>query len=75
MDIFFDHARNNFELNFDGQEMLNAIGSMNLLREVEDDEDYKKAKREKEFDFVAPLFILEGQAFLKSYLLPRIKKG
>jgi len=79
MNTFYDYACNYLDFNFDGNEMLNAIKNMNILQEVENDIDYQKAKKEmeksKEFDFVAPLLILEGQAFLKSFLLPKIKNS
>jgi hypothetical protein len=79
MNIFYDFACNYLDFNFDGNEMLSAIKNMNILQEIENDLDYQKAKKEmekgKEFDFVAPLLILEGQAFLKSYLLPKIKNS
>jgi len=79
MNIFYDYACNYLDFKFDGNEMLNAINKMNILQEVENDVDYQKAKKEmekgREFDFVAPLLILEGQAFLKSYLLPKIKNS
>jgi hypothetical protein len=76
MNVFYDFASNFLEFRFDGNEILQAIRNMNILQEIENDEDFQKAKTEPTgFDFVAPLLILEGQAFLKSYLLPRIKNG
>jgi hypothetical protein len=75
MNTFYDYANSYLDFKFDGNEMLQAIRNMNILQEIENDEDYQKAKTEKEFDFVAPLLILEGQAFLKSYLLPKIKNS
>jgi hypothetical protein len=75
MNTFYDYAKNYADFKHSGHEMLQAIKNMNILRDIQNDDDYKKAKTEKEFDFVAPLLILEGQAFLKSYLLPKIKSG
>ena len=75
MNTFYDFASNYLDFKLDGNEMLQAIKNMNILQEIENDEDYQKAKTEKDFDFVSPLLILEGQAFLKSYLLPKIKSS
>jgi hypothetical protein len=76
MNTFYDYASNYLDFSFDGNEMLQAIRNMNILQEIENDEDYQKAKSEPTgFDFVAPILVLEGQAFLKKYLLPKIKNS
>ena len=57
-------------------EVLKAIAGINILNDLRNDEDYKEANKSKDgFDFVAPLIILQGQSFLRSYLLPKIQKG
>jgi hypothetical protein len=76
MNTFFDFASQTLDFKADGQEVMRAITSMNILNDLRNDEDYKDAlKKGKEFDFVAPLIILQGQAFMRSYLLPKIQRG
>jgi len=75
MNTFFDFASQTLDFKADGQEVMRAITSMNILNDLRNDEDYKEALKSKEFDFVAPLIILQGQAFLRSYLLPKIQRG
>ena len=55
---------------------MRAISGINILNDLRNDDDYKEAAKSKEgFDFVAPLIILQGQSFMRSYLLPKIQKG
>ena len=76
MNTFFDFATQTLDFKADGSEVMRAITSMNILNDLRNDEDYKEAlKNGKDFDFVAPLIILQGQAFLRSYLLPKIQRG
>jgi hypothetical protein len=76
MNTFFDYASQTLDFKADGQEVMRAISSINILNDLRNDDDYKEAlKNGKEFDFVAPLIILQGQAFLRSYLLPKIQRG
>jgi hypothetical protein len=76
MNTFFDFATQTLDFKADGTEVMRAITSMNILNDLRNDDDYKEAfKNGKDFDFVAPLIILEGQAFLRSYLLPKIQRG
>jgi|GEM_PF-1089751 len=75
MNLFYDYATQTLDFPPAGQEIMQAISTMNILTELRNDEDYKEAMKATDFDFVAPLIILQGQAFLKSYLLPKIQKG
>ena len=76
IDLFFQYASQTLEFKADGNELLRAISSMNVLNDLRNDDDFKEAMKDpKSFDFVAPLIILQGQAFLRSYLLPKINKG
>jgi hypothetical protein len=75
MNTFFDFASQTLDFKADGAEVMKAITNMNILNDLRNDEDYKEAQKAKEFDFVAPLIILQGQAFLRSYLLPKIQRG
>ena len=75
MNTFFDFASQTLDFKADGAEVMKAITTMNILNDLRNDEDYKVAQKAKEFDFVAPLIILQGQAFLRSYLLPKIQRG
>jgi hypothetical protein len=75
METFFDYATQTLDFKADGTEVMKAITTMNILNDLRNDEDYKEAQKAKEFDFVAPLIILQGQAFLRSYLLPKIQRG
>jgi len=75
MNTFFDFASQTLDFKAEGSEVLKAVTSMNILNDLRNDDDYKEAMKSKDFDFVAPLFILQGQAFLRSYLLPKIQRG
>lgn len=76
IDTFYTYASQTLDFKADGQEVLRAIAGINILNDLRNDEDYKEAnKSEKGFDFVAPLLILQGQSFLRSYLLPKIQNG
>ena len=75
MNLFYDYATQTLDFPPVGQEIMQAVSNMNVLTELRNDEDYKEAMKAPDFDFVAPLIILQGQAFLKSYLLPKIQKG
>ncbi len=76
IDTFYTFASQTLDFKADGQEVLRAISSINILNDLRNDEDYKEANKSKDgFDFVAPLLILQGQSFLRSYLLPKIQRG
>ena len=76
IDTFYTYASQTLDFKADGPEVLRAIASINILNDLRNDEDYKEANKTKDgFDFVAPLLILQGQSFLRSYLLPKIQKG
>ena len=75
MNTFFDFATQTLDFKADGTEVMNAITSLNILNDLRNDDDYKEAQKAKQFDFVAPLIILQGQAFLRSYLLPKLQRG
>jgi hypothetical protein len=76
VDTFYTYASQTLDFKADGADVMRAISSMNILNDLRNDEDYKEAIKSKEgFDFVAPLIILQGQSFMRSYLLPKIQKG
>lgn len=76
VDTFYTYASQTLDFKADGAEVLRAISSINILNDLRNDEDYKEASKSNDgFDFVAPLLILQGQSFLRSYLLPKIQKG
>ena len=76
IDTFYTYASQTLDFKADGPEVLRAIASVNILNDLRNDEDYKEANKSKDgFDFVAPLLILQGQSFLRSFLLPKIQKG
>ena len=76
IDTFYTYASQTLDFKADGPEVLRAIAGINILNDLRNDEDYKEANKSKDgFDFVAPLIILQGQSFLRSYLLPKIQKG
>jgi hypothetical protein len=76
IDTFYTYASQTLDFNADGQEVLRAIAGINILNDLRNDDDFKEANRAiNGFDFVAPLLILQGQSFLRSYLLPKIQKG
>ena len=76
VDTFYTYASQTLDFKADGAEVLRAISGINILNDLRNDEDYKEALKSKEgFDFVAPLIILQGQSFMRSYLLPKIQKG
>ena len=76
VDTFYTYASQTLDFKADGQEVLRAIAGINILNDLRNDDDYKEANKAKDgFDFVAPLLILQGQSFLRSYLLPKIQRG
>jgi len=75
IEIFYTFANQNLDFDMDGAELINGINSLNLVNELRVDEGYLQALKAKEFDFVAPLIILQGQAFLKNTLMPKIQRG
>jgi hypothetical protein len=76
VDTFYTYASQTLDFKADGAEVMHAISGINILNDLSNDEDYKEASRSKEgFDFVAPLIILQGQSFMRSYIMPKIQKG
>jgi hypothetical protein len=76
MNVFFNYATQAFEFNMPGQEVLQGISNINVTSELKSDESFVAAQQSKDgFDYVTPLFIVQGQAFLKSVLLPKIQRG
>jgi hypothetical protein len=72
----FHQYSTQFEIGMTQQDMLSAVNSINVIGEIKNDEGYKQALTNKDgFDFVAPLFIIQGQAFMKNFLLPKIQRG
>ena len=75
IEVFYTFANQNLDFDMDGEELVRGINSLNIVNELKSDEGYMQAQKGIEFDFVAPLFILQGQAFLKNTLMPKIQKG
>ena len=75
IEVFYTFASQNLDFNMDGDELLRGINSLNIVNELKTDDGYIQALKAKEFDFVAPIIILQGQAFLKNTLMPKIQKG
>ena len=71
--LFEETAKRYFDYDLEGAQAW--IQKLDLVAEVENnDSEFRAARQGKpeEFDFCAPLIILEGQAFLRSFLLPRL---
>ena len=76
MYVFNNYATQAFEFNMSEQELMQGISNINVMNELKNDESYVAAQQSKDgFDYVTPLFIVQGQSFLKSVLLPRIQRG
>jgi len=75
IEVFYMFANQNLDFDMDGDELVRGINSLNIVNELKTDDGYIQALKAKEFDFVAPLFILQGQAFLKNTLMPKIQRG
>ena len=76
MNVFYNYATQAFEFNMSGDEIMQGISNINVTSELRNDESFVAAQQSKDgFDYVTPLFIVQGQAFMKSVLLPKIQRG
>jgi hypothetical protein len=76
VETFYEYATQTLDFKANGAEVKRAIENMNIISDLKNDVDYNEARNNgKDFDFVAPLIILQGQSFLRSYLLPLLQKG
>jgi len=75
IEVFYMFANQNLDFDMTGDELIRGINSINIVNELKSDEGYLQAQKATEFDFVAPLIILQGQAFLKNTLMPKIQQG
>lgn len=75
IEMFYMFANQNLDFDMSGDDLIKGINSLNIVNELKSDEGYLQAQKATEFDFVAPLIILQGQAFLKNTLMPKIQQG
>ena len=71
-DLFYKVATSMFGLEMSQQDFMNGFQSMNIESFVRNSPEYIEAKKnagEAEFDFVAPIIILEGMKFYEDILL------
>lgn len=72
--IFVQIATKILGVNIRKSDCIEALKSMNLMTFIKNTPEYLHAKRNKEFDFVAPVLILEGEKFYKDFIMKKICK-
>ena len=76
--MFFDTARQLFDINISHETLVEGLRDMNIAQYVQNLPEFLEAQRDKNknngnFDFVAPIIILEGMKFYDDYLLNSLK--
>lgn len=77
-DIFYSAAKQLFDLDISQDVFMEGFKNMNIVQYVQSLPEFHRAQSEKatnkgEFDFVAPIIILEGMKFYDDYLLKALK--
>jgi hypothetical protein len=72
---FFELSTNLFGLKMTKDEFMRGFSNMNICAYIRNMPEYREAqKSDDQFNFVAPIIILEGMKFLEECLLPAIQK-
>ena len=76
---FYSAAQRLFDMDISKEVFIEGLDKMNIVQYVQNMPEYLEAARDKEknngnFDFVAPIIILEGMKFYDDYLLKSLKK-
>lgn len=76
-DLYYKVASNMFGLKMSQIDFMNGFNDMNIENYIKGEKDYidaqKRKSENKEFDYVAPIIILEGMKFFEKHLLKAIK--
>lgn len=76
-DLYYKVASNMFGLKMSQADFMNGFNDMNITNYIKGEKDYidaqKRKAEQKEFDYVAPIIILEGMKFFENHLLKAIK--
>lgn len=78
LEQWFTFSQQCFGLNVPGDQVIQAMRSMNVTHELMKDEDFKKAQmnaQKGDFDFSASLFSIQARAFMKTFIIPLMQKG
>lgn len=70
--VYFQVATNYFGLKATQQEFMQGFQNMNISDYIKQMPEFKQAQRNKNFDFVAPIIILEGMQFFEQIILNKI---
>ena len=54
------------------QDFVNGFSNMNISAYIVNTKEYRIAKTHKQFDFVAPVIILEGMKFYDDVLMKKL---
>ncbi len=73
-DIFQRAARVNFGFDMSNDEYIDGFNNMNIAAFIKAQPDYIEACKNEEFDYVAPIFIMEGIKFFETKILRHISK-
>lgn len=80
-DVYFKTATGEFGLPLTQQDFMNGFNNMNIGSYIKQLPEYKMAQESKrtgdsqEFDFIAPIIILEGMKFLEEVIYKKINKN
>lgn len=76
-DLYYKVASNMFGLKMSQDDFMNGFNDMNIANYIKGEKDFidahKRKTEQKEFDYVAPIIILEGMKFFEEHLLKAIK--
>jgi len=78
LEQWFTFSQQCFGLSVPGDQVIQAMRSMNVSNELVKDEDFKMAQMNAEkgdFDFSASLFSIQARAFMKTFIIPLMQKG
>lgn len=70
--MFFQLATTHFDLKATKEDFINGFKKMNISDYIRLHADYKMAQKNKYFDFVAPIFIMEAMSFFENVILKKI---
>ncbi|MCX2449999.1 hypothetical protein OQX61_01835 [Pedobacter sp. PLR] len=78
-DLFYKVSSNMFGLKMNAADFMAGFQDMNIENSIKGEPDFIKAQNrkhndQKEFDYVAPIIILEGMKFFEKHLLKGIQK-
>jgi hypothetical protein len=75
-DLFYKVSSETFGFNMKKEEFMVGFNNMNIEASIKQDPDYIEARRNhikgEDFDYVAPIFIMEGIKFFEERILKAI---